>query len=42
VARLLDAGFVLRDLPGTGTVRASVGAWSTEAELDRLADVTTR
>jgi selenocysteine lyase/cysteine desulfurase len=42
VARLRDAGFVLRDLPGTGTVRASVGAWSTEAELDRLAELATR
>jgi L-cysteine/cystine lyase len=42
VARLRDAGFVLRDLPGTGTVRASVGAWTTEAEVDRLADVATR
>jgi L-cysteine/cystine lyase len=41
VARLRDAGFVLRDLPGTGTVRASVGGWSTEAELDRLADAAT-
>ena len=37
VARLREAGFVLRDLPGTGTVRASVGAWSNEAELERLA-----
>jgi L-cysteine/cystine lyase len=42
VWRLREEGFVLRDLPGTGTVRASVGAWSTEAELDRLVDVATR
>ena len=30
VARLAGEGFVVRDLPGTGTVRASVGAWSSE------------
>jgi selenocysteine lyase/cysteine desulfurase len=39
VERLHDGGFVVRDLPGTGTVRASVGAWSTEAELARLAEL---
>ena len=33
-------GVRLRELPGTGTVRASVGAWSSEAELDRLAELT--
>jgi selenocysteine lyase/cysteine desulfurase len=38
VTRLREAGFVLRDLPGTGTVRASVGAWSSEAELERLVE----
>ena len=34
--RLADAGFVLRYLPGTPYVRASVGAWSSEEELERL------
>jgi selenocysteine lyase/cysteine desulfurase len=36
-ARLLEQGFLLRHLPGTPYVRASVGAWSTEEELERLA-----
>ncbi|MEA2403292.1 MAG: L-cysteine/cystine lyase [Thermoleophilaceae bacterium] len=40
VERLRAEGFVVRDLPGTGTVRASVGAWSSEAALDRLAQLT--
>jgi hypothetical protein len=42
VERLRAAGFAVRDLPGSGTVRASVGAWSSEAELARLAELTTR
>jgi selenocysteine lyase/cysteine desulfurase len=37
--RVLAAGFILRDLPGTSYLRASVGAWTTDDELDRLADV---
>jgi L-cysteine/cystine lyase len=37
-SRLLDAGFLVRDLPGTPYVRASVGAWTSEDELERLAD----
>jgi L-cysteine/cystine lyase len=40
VERLRAAGFAVRDLPGQGTVRASVGAWSSEAELTRLAELT--
>jgi L-cysteine/cystine lyase len=36
VARLAEQGFVVRNLPGRGLVRASVGAWSTEEELERL------
>ena len=32
-----DQGFVLRNLPGTPYVRASVGAWNNEEELERLA-----
>ena len=35
--RLGEEGFVIRHLPGTPYVRASVGAWSTEEELQRLA-----
>jgi L-cysteine/cystine lyase len=40
VERLRAEGFALRELPGTGTVRASVGAWSSESELARLAELT--
>ena len=36
-ARLLEAGILIRHLPGTRYVRASVGAWSSEAEIERLA-----
>jgi L-cysteine/cystine lyase len=35
--RLLEEGFVIRHLPGTPWVRASVGAWASEDELERLA-----
>jgi selenocysteine lyase/cysteine desulfurase len=35
--RLAGEGFVVRFLPGTRWVRASVGAWSSEDELDELA-----
>ncbi len=38
--RLADVGFVIRHLPGTPYVRASVGAWATEDELERLATST--
>jgi selenocysteine lyase/cysteine desulfurase len=37
--RIAAAGFVIRDLPGTSLLRASVGAWTTEEELDRLAEI---
>jgi L-cysteine/cystine lyase len=37
VARLAAEGIVVRDLPGRGLVRASIGAWATEDELERLA-----
>jgi selenocysteine lyase/cysteine desulfurase len=40
VERLRGEGFAVRDLPGQGTVRASVGAWSSERELARLAELT--
>jgi L-cysteine/cystine lyase len=34
--RLADAGVIIPDLPGTGMLRASVGAWNDESDLDRL------
>jgi L-cysteine/cystine lyase len=34
--RLAAAGVVVRDLPGTGLLRASVGAWNDDTDLDRL------
>jgi selenocysteine lyase/cysteine desulfurase len=37
--RVLAAGFVMRELPGTSYLRASVGAWTTDEELDRLTEV---
>ena len=36
VERLGDERFLLRDIPGAGLVRASVGAWSSEEEIERL------
>jgi len=36
VERLAAAGVLLRDLPGRGLVRASVGAWNDESDLERL------
>ncbi len=35
-ARLAEAGVIIRDLPGTGLLRASVGAWNDHSDLDRL------
>jgi L-cysteine/cystine lyase len=35
-ARLFEAGVVVRDLPGTGLVRASCGWWTSDDDLDRL------
>lgn len=34
--RLRDDGIVVRDLPGTPYLRASVGAWNDQDDLDRL------
>jgi selenocysteine lyase/cysteine desulfurase len=34
--RLAAAGVIVRDLPGTPYVRASVGAWNDESDLERL------
>lgn len=40
VARAAEAGVVVRHLPGRGLVRASVGAWSDESDLERLLALT--
>ena len=37
VERLAGEGFVVRGLPGRPLVRASVGAWSSDEEIERLA-----
>jgi L-cysteine/cystine lyase len=34
--RLFEAGVVVRDLPGTGWLRASCGWWTSEEDVDRL------
>ena len=34
--KLANAGVVVRDLPGTGWVRASCGFWTSEEDLERL------
>jgi L-cysteine/cystine lyase len=36
VARLADAGIIVRSIPSAGLLRASVGAWSSEEEINRL------
>jgi L-cysteine/cystine lyase len=36
VERAAAAGVIIRHLPGRGLVRASVGAWSDESDLERL------
>ena len=36
--RLAADGILVRNLPGTPYVRASVGAWNDERDLDRLLD----
>jgi L-cysteine/cystine lyase len=37
VARLAAAGVIVRDIPRTGLVRASIGWWTSGEDLDRLA-----
>jgi L-cysteine/cystine lyase len=39
VERLAAAGFVVRSIPAFDVVRVSVGGWSSEEELDRLAQL---
>jgi L-cysteine/cystine lyase len=34
--RLYEAGVIVRDLPGTGWLRASLGWWNDESDLERL------
>jgi L-cysteine/cystine lyase len=36
VARLAEAGVAVRSLPGTPYVRAAIGAWNDETDLERL------
>jgi L-cysteine/cystine lyase len=36
VARLAEAGVIVRDLPGLGWVRASCGFWTSDEDLERL------
>ena len=36
VARLAEADVIVRDLPGRGLVRASVGWWTNDDDLERL------
>jgi L-cysteine/cystine lyase len=38
VARLYEAGVVVREIPETGWVRVSCGYWNTEEHLERLLD----
>jgi selenocysteine lyase/cysteine desulfurase len=35
-ARAYEAGVVIRDLPGTGWLRASCGWWTSEEDVERL------
>jgi selenocysteine lyase/cysteine desulfurase len=38
LARIMEAGITIRNLPGRGLLRASVGAWNDESDLERLLD----
>ncbi len=37
VTRLLSEGIIVRSIPSAGLVRASVGAWTSDEEIERLA-----
>ncbi len=39
VARLASHGIIVRSIPSAGLVRASVGAWTSEDEIERLAEL---
>jgi selenocysteine lyase/cysteine desulfurase len=39
VARLAAERVVVRSIPAFGLVRASVGAWTSEEEIERLVDL---
>jgi L-cysteine/cystine lyase len=36
--RALERGVVIRDIPGSGLLRASVGYWTSDEDLDRLVE----
>jgi L-cysteine/cystine lyase len=36
VAAAYEAGVVIRDLPGTGILRASCGYWTSDEDVERL------
>jgi L-cysteine/cystine lyase len=38
VQRLAEAGVIVRDLPGLGWIRASCGFWTSDDDLERLAE----
>ena len=38
VAALYERGVIVRELVGTGLLRASVGWWNDESDLDRLVE----
>jgi L-cysteine/cystine lyase len=40
-ARLYDRGVIVRDLPGTGWLRASCGWWTNDHDIDRLVSALT-
>ena len=39
VERLAGEGVIVRSIPAFGVVRASVGAWTSEEELERLVEL---
>jgi selenocysteine lyase/cysteine desulfurase len=39
---LYERGVIVRDLPATGALRASVGWWNDEGDLERLVEALTR
>ncbi len=41
-AELAELGIVLRDIPGRPWLRASVGAWNDDSDIERLLDALTR